>query len=113
MIAQIIDHWVFPDKQEQARELFAANSHAIRKVPGLIERRILQSKKDPLKWTAINIWESEAAARAWGDSPEHIWDVFGKTPVIPPGTDYHRKYATASSVQSKPAVSEAFELVAD
>lgn len=113
MIAQIIDHWVLPDRLEQARGLFAENTRAIRKIPGLVGRHVLQSKKDPLKWTAVNIWENEAAIRAWGDSSAHIWDVYGKEPVIPPGTDYFRKYAKAGSVQAKPVVSESFELIPD
>ena len=113
MIAQIIDHWVLPDRLEQARALFDENTRAIRKIPGLVARYVMQSKKDPLKWTAFMIWENEAAIRAWGESPEHIWDVHGKTPVIPAGTDYHRRYAGESSVQARPVVAEQFELMPD
>jgi quinol monooxygenase YgiN len=110
MIAQIIDHWIHPDKLEQARELFAENSRALRKIPGLVARHVLQSKKDPLKWTAINVWKDESGPRAWGESPEHVWDVYGKDPLIPPGTEYFRKYAKAGSVQARPAVAEQFEV---
>ena len=113
MIAVIIDHWVFPDKLEQARELFTENTRAIRKLPGLVSRYVLQSKKDPLKWTAIIVWEDEKAAKAWNDSPDHIWDRYGQEPVIPPGTEYFRKYGKAGSVQAKPGVSETFEVIAE
>ena len=111
MIASIVDHWVFPNKLEQARELFAENSRAMRKLPGLVSRYVFQSKKDPLKWTAITVWEDEKAVKAWDASPDHIWDSYGKEPIIPPGTEYFRKYGKAGSVQAKPTVAETFEVI--
>lgn len=113
MIATVIEHWIHPDKLEQAKALFAENSRAIRRIPGLIARHVLQSKQDPLKWTAIMIWQDERAAQAWKDSPEHIWDKFGETPLVPPGTEYFSKYARAGSVQAKPTRSESFVVIPD
>lgn len=113
MIAVIIEHWIHPEKLEQARGLFATNSRAIRKIPGLIARHVLQSKQDPLKWTAIMIWEDEKAAQAWKDSTEHIWDLYDTAPIVPPGSEYFRKYAHAGSVQAKPTRSESFTVIGD
>lgn len=111
MIARIIQHWVFPDKVEQAKELFRANSEAMRKIPGLICRYIFRSASDPLKWTTIAVWADEEAAKAWADSPDHIWDRYGQEPVIPQGTEYFKKYGQAGSVQAKPSVAEAYNVV--
>lgn len=113
MIAVVIDHWILPDKLQQAKELFAENSRAIRKIPGLISRHVLQSRQDPSKWTAVIIWEDEKAAQTWKDSPEHVWDKYGEEPIVPTGTEYFRKYARAGSVQAKPTRSESFVVVDD
>jgi heme-degrading monooxygenase HmoA len=113
MIATIIEHWIHPDKVEQAKALFAENSRALRKIPGLVGRYVLQSKKDPLKWTAVMVWEDERAALAWKESPEHIWDKYGAAPIVPTGTEYHRRYGNADSVQAKLTVSESFVVVDD
>jgi quinol monooxygenase YgiN len=111
VIARIIQHWILPDKVEQARELFRANSEAMRKIQGLICRYTFRSADDPLKWTTIAVWADEAAAKAWANSPDHIWDRYGQKPVIPEGTQYFRKYGPAGSVQAKPSVAEAYHVV--
>jgi heme-degrading monooxygenase HmoA len=113
MIATIIEHWIHPEKVEQAKALFAENSRALRKIPGLVARHVLQSRQDPLKWTAIMIWQDERAAAAWKESPDHVWDKFGAAPVIPPGTEYSRKYSNAGSVQARPTESESFLVIDD
>jgi len=113
VIATIIEHWIHPDKVEQARALFAENSRALRKIPGLVARYVLQSKQDPLKWTAVMVWENEQAALAWKESPEHIWDKHGVAPIVPAGTEYFRKYAAAGSVQAKPTLSEGYVVLED
>jgi heme-degrading monooxygenase HmoA len=113
VIAKIIEHWVHEDKIEQAKELFRANTEAMRKLPGLVCRYTLQSSSDPSKWTTIAIWENEEFAKAWATSPDHIWDVYGKKPVVPSGTAYHRKYGQATSVQAKPVVGETHVVLPD
>jgi heme-degrading monooxygenase HmoA len=112
MICSILDHWVFADKLEQAKDLFAANTAVIRRSPGHVARYVLQSKKDPLKWTTVTIWEDEKAVLAWDGNPEHIWDRFGHEPKIPHDTDYFRKYGKGyTSVHTRPAVGENFDVI--
>jgi heme-degrading monooxygenase HmoA len=113
VIVKITEHWVHENKIEQAKALFRANTEAMRKLPGLISRYTLQSTSDPLKWTTIAIWEDEESAKAWATSPDHVWDVYGKTPVVPTGTEYHKKYGQATSVQAKPVVGETHVVLPD
>jgi len=91
MIVQILDHWIVPEKIEQARELFAANTKIITKVPGILARYVLRSKKDPLKWTTIAIWEDEKGVEAWDKHPEHIWDRYGYPLECPKDTEVLQK----------------------
>lgn len=111
MIAKMNQHWVFPDKVEQAEALFRANTEAMRKIPGLMGRYTLRSASDPLKWTTITLWADEEAAKAWANNPDHIWDRYGQQPVIPHGTEYFRKYGQAGSVQAKESVAETHDVV--
>jgi hypothetical protein len=111
MIVHLLDHWIVPEKLEQARDLFAANTKVICKIPELVARHVLQSRKDPLKWTTVAIWEDESGAKAWDAHPEHIWDRYGYDLVCPPDTEYYNKYAKAGTVHTKRAVGEVFDVI--
>ena len=111
MIVHVLDHWIVPEKLEQARELFAANTKVITKIPGLIARHVLQSQKDPLKWTTIAIWEDEKGPKAWDEHPEHIWDRYGYPLQCPADTEYYKKYGNAGTVHTKRAVGEVFTVI--
>jgi quinol monooxygenase YgiN len=113
MIATIIMHWLLPGKEEQAQALFAANTEAMLKISGLVERHVLRSRSDPLKWITITIWEDEQAAKAWHDSPDHVWDMFTGYRRIPPGIEYACKYGDATCVDYTPAVGETFDIVTE
>jgi heme-degrading monooxygenase HmoA len=111
MIATIIEHELLPGKLEQAEALFAANTVHIVKMPGLVGRHVLKSKKDPLKWVTVTIWESQEAAQAWQEHPDHVWDVFNGRRRIPPGTEYFKKYGTATCVDARAATGETFDVI--
>ena len=80
MITHIVTHWVKPDQVDRALELFEHNGRVVKGVPGLVHRQILRSTTEPLRFTAINTWESDEAFQKWMEHPDHMLDSFG-TPL--------------------------------
>ena len=111
MITHMVAHWVKPDQLQRARELFDHNGRVVQTATGFISRQILQSRADPLKWVAVNTWESEEALQNWMAHPQHILDSFGNPLQGPADSEYIRKYAQAGDFDSRPAESDRFEVM--
>ncbi len=69
MITMVVDHWVIPERLEEAKKVFKTNSDAMRKADGCVSRHVLISQKDPLKYTTVTSWASQEALGAWRQSP--------------------------------------------
>ena len=113
MIVLIGRYFIREDRIEQAKDMFLDNSRGVRKVPGLISRTVLQSERDPLRFSTITIFENDEARLAWSDHPDHIHDDFKDHPIIPPHSEYFKKYGQTGSCYTRLPDGDRFEVIAD
>jgi heme oxygenase (mycobilin-producing) len=61
-----------PHYKDRFEELFATRAHAIDKMPGFKNMRVLKPSDGNSSYLIVSFWESETAFKQWAASPEFL-----------------------------------------
>lgn len=62
--------WVKPEYAERFEEVFRTRARLVDRMPGFLRNLVLRPKNPEDPYVVLTFWESEAAFRAWTESPE-------------------------------------------
>lgn len=58
--------------RQRFEELFGSRAHAIDRMPGFIDMRVLRPQNDSGDYLIVSFWETEEAFKTWTHSPEFL-----------------------------------------
>ena len=61
-----------PGYRKRFEELFGSRAHAIDRMPGFIEMKVLRPQAEADTYLIVSYWETESAFKAWSQSPEFL-----------------------------------------